>query len=1139
MSDCNKYGGSPRNDIKTGAFFAALPFVALLLFPCAANASGVVSPQVFTRGGFVYVVDQKQVTFFSMDTRNAHTLYSSVDTLFDIVGVARSGDMIWVSNCMGAVIAVNMQTVTIEDFSRGVVGGGGYIDVDRRFVWLAAGDTLYRMDLTSREWVKLVIPSKSAVTVRGLLSFNEQVHIVASDAVHILTVASDDWVTVPHRDFTITAGDVRRVGDAVYFTQDRAVYRYDPSKRLFACAALKERIKAASLGPDEIDVVSGDRVYTFKSRNFSFEPTPKIPMLRGVSSITRIDGWFTCVTDMGLVTYTSPFNLSVAPYPDNITVDDDAFVFGYSGHTMLYTRGGFIVYNPNRKLWSGVRIRNRGNAAPRKGKYGWDEDGAHVTLSDKYIVTPSGTATFRGQGGVEYSDTSDLVINPGVPLANVTLNFRAEDPDGRILDLTVDNATTTLPPQKGFYYKGIEGDILSRASFGVQDVGLARSNVSPQIVVEGASAFFSGPAAADNRDRNLVTAAAGSGYILSKTAWRSVPYTPNGMYLLDVKENREIAANTVKMFVDGIPLPATDYIYNPETRVVRLLRREKTTPISDILISFAERAYPVEREVLEPLPADNFGQYNFVEGAVSPRSWMRGRVGVLTVDRGDSGGFSPMALAGIPMEWRGAGGRSVLFYPEIAYDNRFGAQSAGVTAGVTEGRAFGSYSGRWAGQDFMGLDKPAFDNQGINNEHEINIGYDLRDNLRAGVYQVHRRTEYGSLSNFELRSSYTGNVLPDIEMSASSLFLENDTVKGTDNRSRKESFSLRLSDLSVRYFNEVKGIHNVGYDISWTEYANNASKRGRVAYGTVNISPISSLTFTGAAMYRLNPIGFDARSEINPQLFINTRNLPRGVDMDASYSVYVKNLAASGSTVSTGGNIHGYLYPGEYLEALKRIALYALCLRETETSLPAGAQPMRYAIFSNNDLMTFKRIVYEAGLIFFPTDNLLLSTLNSRYWDMKSREINYSTSERIGLWLQNGSKFEAGAGASKSRTRQHLYADALYEHRWTSGLMTGVGAFGSRLNDKDSANIDINIGPILTASITKELSGYIRSIENSHNLSVTVVRGENIPVPDVGYAFYFRLRMLPDISIVAELGMGIQGQKAMNLGAGAYLHAGF
>jgi hypothetical protein len=1144
MNCSNHNGELPRNH--TRPLFAVSVSVALLLFPIFAYGGGAVSPQVFTRGALVYVVDQKQITYFSMDTRSAHTLYSSPDSLFDITGIARSGDVIWTSNGMGAVIAVNMQTGTVEDFSRGLVGGGGAIDVDRRFVWVAAGDTLYRMDLTSREWVRIAIPGTGVSEVRGLLSFNnEQIHVVASDAVRVLTVASGDWVTVPHRDFTLAAGDVRRVGDAVYFTQERAVYRYDPSKRLFAGAAVKELIRAASLGPDYIDVVAGNRVYTFNTRSFSLEPTPLIPMLRGIRSITRSGDRFVCAADMGLVTYTSPFDLSAAPYPNHINVDNSAFVFTYmyAGHvySVLYSRGGFIVYDPDRNLWSGIRIRHRaGSNAVRKGLYGWDEDGAHVTFSDKYVGTPGGTATFRVQPYAEYSDTAGFKIDPIVPLANVTLNLRTEDTDGRILDLVVDNAATTLPPQKGFYYKGVEDDILSRASFGVQGTGLEQSNISPPVTAEGGYAVFSGAKTATGRDRNFVTGTAGSGYILSRSKWISLGYNSDGLYDLNAmySESRDIVPNTVKIYVDGIPLPATDFIYNPVTRTVRLLRREKTNRTSVIQASFAERAYPADRVTFEPLPEDHFGQYNFAEGVVSPREWMSARAGFLTIDRGDSG-FSPIVLAGIPAEWRGAGGRSLLFYPEVAYDNRLGAHSAGVTAGVTEGRAFGAYSGRWVGRDFVGLDRPTFYYQSLNDEHEINFGYDLRDNLRAGIYQMHRRTENNSLSNFELRTSYTGNTLPDIEMTVGGLFNEDNPNTETSKRGHKESFSLRLSDLSVRNLSGRKGIHNTGYDFSWTEYRDNTMGHGRMAYGMANFSPIQALTVTGTATYRLNPMNVNEHIEMNPKISVNTRDFPRGFDIGASYALNVTEYVDGVSDVVTDGSISGYFYPGEYADALRRFVLYGYCVQVMEHRLPLGAQPITYGLFSD-ELMTSKRTFHEAGLLFFPTDNLLLSTLNSRYRDTRTGVVNYATIERAGLWLQNGSKFEAEAlvGVDNPAERLRLYGKGQYEHKWASGLMTGIGAFGSRSTEKDSANAAIDAGPLLSASITKELGGYI-SIENSHYLSVSAMRSAGAPAPEVVYVFYFRLKMLPDISIVAELATRLQGQKSRNMSAGAYLHAGF
>ena len=76
--------------------YSALILAAFLLCPQAINAngfgsgsavagSGPVSPQVFTRGSFVYVVDHQRIVFLSMDTRSSHTLYNSVDSAFNII----------------------------------------------------------------------------------------------------------------------------------------------------------------------------------------------------------------------------------------------------------------------------------------------------------------------------------------------------------------------------------------------------------------------------------------------------------------------------------------------------------------------------------------------------------------------------------------------------------------------------------------------------------------------------------------------------------------------------------------------------------------------------------------------------------------------------------------------------------------------------------------------------------------------------------------------------------------------------------------------------------------------------------------------------------------------------------------------
>ncbi|MDR0331797.1 MAG: hypothetical protein LBH93_08835 [Chitinispirillales bacterium] len=1128
------HGGSSRKRFEPLA--AALAFTVLSLFPQAASANGVVSPQVFTRGSFVYAVDERQITFLSMDTRSAHILYSADDSLFNIASAVRFGDIIWASNYMGAVVAVNMQTGAIEDFSRGVTGGGGCIDIDRRFVWLASGDTLYRMDLTSREWVKLPIPARRAEEVRGLISFNDQVHVVTSNAVYVLTTASDDWVAVPHNGFTLTPGDFRRAGDAAYLTQEKALYRYDPSKRLFAKAAAKDKIRAVNFASDRIDVVAGDRIYNFNDRNFFLEPQPIIPMLRGIRSIARLDAWTVGVVDKGLAIYASPFNFSIAPYSNHVNIARDAFAFSHDGQIILYTRGGFVIYSPDRKLWSAVRAVSRERA--RKGQYGWDENGAHVNFSEEYQSTPTGTVTFRAHPSMTYTDTNGTAIDPITPLANATLNLRTEDRDGRILDITVDNAATTLPPQKGFYYKGVDGDILDHASFGVQGTGLARSAVSPNVVTEGVSAAFSGKTAVDNRDRSFVTAAAGSGHILSSTYWRGFWYNSSGVYYIQgVNETRDVAPSSVKMYIDGIPLPETDFIYDPSNRAVRLLRRDKADPTSVIQVSFSERQCPNDRTAFEPLPKSHFGQYNFVEGAVSPRRWMSARAGFLTIDR-DSGDMAAMVLAGIPIEWRGANGRSALIYPEAAYDSRLGTHSAGVTAGASNGLAFGSYRGQWVGDGFQGLDRPMFTDQGLRDEHEVNIGYDLRDNLRASWRQMHRRTEYNDLSSFELHTSYIGDALPDIEMSASSRFY--DTRPGLEYNSslnsRKESFMLRLSDLSSRRLSDMKGLHSVGYDFSWTEYASGSNQRGRVVYGLANISPLSSLTFTGTATYRLNPLDYEIRSEFNPRLTVNTRGLPRGFDISAGHGAYVSSLAVTGSNLSASSYVNGYFYPGEYTDALERIALYASYAREMEAHLPKGAPPLKYAFLSDNALTTLKLTALEAGLLYFPIDNLLLSTLNSMSHNIDSSSANYSTNELAKMWFESGSSIEAALNIGKTPNALGLNADALYEHRWASGLLTGAGAFGARHEENNRAAL--NGGPILMASITKDLSGYIRSIENSHYLRATLNRGD-ISNPDLTYSLYLRLKLPPNISLTAEARMDLEKMKKANIAANLYLHAGF
>jgi len=1115
--------------LKTLRSFALLSIAILLLYPQTTVAEALRSPRVFTRGSFVYVVEPERIVFLSMGTRTSHALYSASDPVFSIVSVARSGDMIWATNGAGAVIGVNMQTGTVEEYGRSRIAPNGHIDADARYLWLAADDTLFRMDMNSREWVSIPIPDSDMDTVRGVMSFNDRIHIAASRAVYIYRPATGDWVTVPHKTFVLGAGDFHRVDNVCYFTQGKTFYRYDPSKRLWNGSALRDTIRAVSLTPEALLAATERRVYQYSSETkFVMEPHPAIPMLRGIRAVTRHNGYVVCAVDRGLAVYTSPFDFNLVYYPDHINPAGDVSAFSYDGNIILYTNNGFIIYHHDRRLWSGVPviIRDREQA----GRYAWDENGAHAYLTDEYKSTLNGALAIKQHPGFTHTETGGLEVEQGAPIPNATLNLHTEDPDGRFFDITADNAETTLPPQKGFYYKGIDGDILSRASFGVQGTGMTAGQVTPNVLSEGVSASFTGRTNADNRDRGFMTAAAGSGFILSKTEWRSFRYEHSGVYRIDAGGSRGIVASSVKMYVDGAALSGADYVYDPASRAVRLLRRDKTDPTSVIQISFSVKALPNDPQVFEPLPENHFGQYNFVEGSISPRSWLSARAGVLSMG-GDTAG--PVIFASSPVEWRGGGAnRSFLFTPEVAYDSRMGTHAAGVTLGARDNRAFGSYRGYWAARDFNGIDKYSFDNRNVGEEHDIDFGYDLRDDLRVGWRQLHRNMDFGSHTQFEMYSNYTGDFLPDIEMALSSRLT--DLESGGGERRRKETAYLRLSDMSSSYLTEVSRMHNVGYDLSFTEYRTNFDENGRALYGWASVSPIRRLTFTGSGLYRVNPPGYDAQKEINPRLEINTHDLPVGVDAAAGYSVYITERGENGTSVGVERNLSGYVYPGEYVGALDRFALY-LAYNEHMESRSRLGEPSAKLYFWHDGRTFYRRVLEEAGLIFFPAQNLLMSAYNSRIRTTDG-PTQYRTVERAKLWFESGSSVEGNIDIRNGPLLLVLHANSLYEHRWNESLMTGAGVFGTRYSE--NYIVDLSGGPRFIVSLTKELSGFIRSVENSHLLGFTVNNAERAK-PDIDYSFHLRLKMPPNISLVAELHVFSNRLRETRGEGGLYLHAGF
>jgi hypothetical protein len=121
-----------------------------------------------------------------------------------------------------------------------------------------------------------------------------------------------------------------------------------------------------------------------------------------------------------------------------------------------------------------------------------------------------------------------------------------------------------------------------------------------------------------------------------------------------------------------------------------------------------------------------------------------------------------------------------------------------------------------------------------------------------------------------------------------------------------------------------------------------------------------------------------------------------------------------------------------------------------------------------------------------------------------------------------------------------MLANALYAHRWNESVMTGAGAFAARLQNSRSENLEdyFLAGPLLAAAITKEFGGFVRSLENSHRLRITVNDGYPSE-PDIYYEIYLRIKMPPNIALAGEFGISSYQMREIKGSGGLYLHAGF
>ncbi len=1093
-----------------------------ILFTSSAQAQ--FSPKAFERSGSMFFVTPQHISVLSTETRSAHFLYRVEDETFNLKDVIQDGDLLWATNNAGALICVNMLTRTVDELSKGRIPEGGKLAMDRRFVWVATSDSLYRMEITSKEWLSFPM-NTSRLQIQGAISFNDQIHIISSKATHIFRPGMEDWAMIPHPEFTLKSNDNLIYRNAVFFTEDSSFLRYDPATRQWFRNKLNNKVVGTYLEWDNLTLATSSRLYQFDFRTNLLEPKPPTPLLKNVRAVTSSGQSIVGAIDKGLLFYYSPFDLDLVRYPEDYSPEQTTNLFRMNQYLILQNDQFLLLYDAAHKLWTRVSVQLRDRDP--QGQYAWSQNGTFTRLPADHLSSLQGTFTAKQLPQATYDGPGSLETVKGKFNANGTLNLHTTDQSGRFLDLYADNSPATYPPQKGFYYKGATGDILTNAKFGFHNSGWNNSPLAPQVFSEGIEARAGSQRTTEGRDRSLISANVGSGYALSRTEWASFNYAVNGLYYLNIPVDRSVLPSSIRLFVDGSELPGTDFVFLPQSNAVQILRKEKTDPTSHIQISYSAKILPDNPSAVELTPAKHFGKTDFAEMTVSPRSWLSAHTGFINTE-GESG---PILHTGTAIEWRDyERDRMFQFTPDFAYDSKLGGYAANASWYGRQDKFFGSYKGQYISRDFNSTDKLAFADEKLEGEHEISAGYNVSDILRAAYTQSNRITSGSSTSHYEVSGSLAGDLLPDIDLSLSSNQFEIDDGFDVQNKS---VLKLRLSDPASRFLQDKTGAYNFGYDFAFTDYYADDDRNGRIIYGSGSISPLPSLSFTGVGTYRSNPDDSYLAREKSPAVIITARDLPRGIDAQAGYMTSLYEMSDGKSTMGVQRNISSFIRPGEYVEILQMATLYLAYSQILESNIPADVSPFESAIRANE--YTSRRTTVEGGgLILTPIDNLFLSTLNQRIREHETP--TYQSFNHAKLWLENRSKVEGYLEMQKHLKWWYIHGSSNYEHYWNSSFLTGTGVFMTRSSEGPA--LYLIGGPQLSASYSKVLGRGIR-LENSHFLRLFAEKQSAPYTSGLIYNIYLRLKFPREISLLCELNTSMREPRIAEASGGMYINAAF
>ena len=1091
--------------------------------------------KTFVSGSSLYIVKPDGIVLYRNDTRSARgivlcdTLHT--DSIFD---AAQNGASIFALAASG-IYEIDLATGGINRLPGEKTGNKNCrLACDDDYVWAGIATTLWRFDRLGREWF-----SFSALDTNksffGLFSDYDNVYCVQNNGMKVFSTKDEKWRTYPLPQNGIAF-------DGSRFFADKFAATLVDSTRILRYIYTAQSWDVIVAGSPIVDYVSLDTLLYYQTTHGIYSYLTKsavglpvdIPCKEFSGGLARVADTLVCSTPTGFLKYdlTTKTADNIAAPPQVIESLPLKTVCLDSRLIALYSNE-ISAYDNQFHQWQTVAI----SMVNRKKKVvAWDdENGLKASYARGWHTQLRGSLSQDFM--IDSITQTSFVYTLPNPNANLTLHNQFAN--GRYLDLFFDNSRIGRVAQKGAYYRGASDDRIESVRLGTNTLDIPQSQTILNPQFEGGIITLQSKTTLANRDRRISKAQVGGGLITTRTYYEILPYSETGFYSLTSYKSgsveKSLVPGTLKVSIDGESIDTINVNFTIETGSLTFNRQDIIDPSSVISVTYQVKTVADSGvATVELIPSNNFGTIGYGSLTVSPTDWISPQIGLVHYAP-DSVHRHEFINISSPAEFRTPS--SFLFLkinPELTYDARTRAKAGGLAVQSRIGEKLSiQFNGLLADSNFVSTDN--IDKGYGYLEHAIDFGvlYDITKELPVTYAQHVTTSAHGVEQRYELSAAeyFAGFPFCEFSLSRNTVVADRPDTTTDDTLDRiKDKLRVRVFETTSPVLEKLFHINRFNYELSFAGFASQREDfdgvgNGNMLYGRGTINPVSQLTITLQGTYRKNAPGSQYVSEYNPSFFLQTIDLPRGLDISARNDLTFKNSAnedIGSATLNRGIGLT--IKPGAWSPALVWI-MPSLSFKQTFTTLlPQASQSLPNLLFPDNNAKN-RLTTFGAGANFYITNDITLRNDNAIAFNDSTYKYHafndlkwWFGSKRF--WQIRGEYDRDRHNVSTIGRKDNVHGFTRFTSTWTPWLQTATGV-SLNVTDRDSSGASIvqkTYGPDASISLYTDKFLFIRSITNIH--SATAYWTQNPETfqesPDISYSMYFTITVLPNICFTAK-----------------------